>query len=311
MFRVQGSVFRVRCSVSFIVTTQQDLRSFRPCHSALVGIDSDGCVFDTMEVKQRKHIHPLIIEHWNLQGIASQVRAAAEFFNLHSRWRGQNRFVELLNVFKALPGMPGVRESGVVLPSCGSLETYLRSGWPLGQPSLAEEVRRTGDPELRRTLDWSLAVNREIDERMEAIPPFRWAVRGLDRIARHADIVVVSQTPEEALRKEWALHGLAALPRVMAGQEVGTKSAHLEMAARDRYSPGKILMIGDAPGDLKAARDNGALFYPIRPGREEESWRRLHDEFFARFLDGTYAGDHERRLIAAFESLLPEKAPWE
>lgn len=33
-------------------------------------------------------------------------------------------------------------------------------------------------------------------------------------------------------------------------------------------------MIGDAPGDLKAARGNGALFFPVNPGDEEESWKR-------------------------------------
>ena len=30
-------------------------------------------------------------------------------------------------------------------------------------------------------------------------------------------------------------------------------------------------MIGDAPGDMKAAHASGALFFPIVPGDEEES----------------------------------------
>ena len=47
----------------------------------------------------------------------------------------------------------------------------------------------------------------------------------------------------------------------------------------------RILMIGDAPGDLKAARANGALFYPINPGAEDLSWKRFHDEAFDRFVD--------------------------
>ena len=37
-------------------------------------------------------------------------------------------------------------------------------------------------------------------------------------------------------------------------------------------------MIGDAPGDMKAARANGALFFPINPGHEDESWERFYDE---------------------------------
>ena len=37
-------------------------------------------------------------------------------------------------------------------------------------------------------------------------------------------------------------------------------------------------MVGDAPGDLKAAKANKALFYPINPGSEDASWKRFHDE---------------------------------
>ena len=31
---------------------------------------------------------------------------------------------------------------------------------------------------------------------------------------------------------------------------------------------------------------------------------------WARFLDGTYAGEYEASLIAEFEKLLPETPPW-
>jgi len=31
---------------------QQPLKEFKPQHEFFVGIDSDGCAFDTMEVKQ-------------------------------------------------------------------------------------------------------------------------------------------------------------------------------------------------------------------------------------------------------------------
>jgi superfamily I DNA/RNA helicase len=46
-------------------------------------------------------------------------------------------------------------------------------------------------------------------------------------------------------------------------------------------------MIGDAPGDFKAAKSNHALFYPIVPGREEESWQRFYEEALERFFAGT------------------------
>ena len=69
-------------------------------------------------------------------------------------------------------------------------------------------------------------------------------------------------------------------------------------------------MIGDAPGDRKAAEAVGALFYPIDPGFEEESWRRLHDEALPRFFGGTYAGPYQSGRVARFEALLPGTPPW-
>jgi hypothetical protein len=69
-------------------------------------------------------------------------------------------------------------------------------------------------------------------------------------------------------------------------------------------------MVGDAPGDMEAARANGALFFPINPGKEELSWERFYREGFQRFVEGSYAGDYEAALIAEFETLLPETPPW-
>jgi hypothetical protein len=69
-------------------------------------------------------------------------------------------------------------------------------------------------------------------------------------------------------------------------------------------------MIGDAPGDMKAARSNNALFYPINPGDEEASWKRFYGEAMPRFLAGTYAGRYESDLIAEFDRCLPDTPPW-
>jgi phosphoglycolate phosphatase-like HAD superfamily hydrolase len=98
---------------------------------------------------------------------------------------------------------------------------------------------------------------------------------------------------------------------VIAAQEMGTKAQHLEYATKGRYDKGHVLMVGDALGDLRAARENGALFYPIVPGKEIQSWKRFHDEAFDRFIKGSFAGNYEKKLIAEFEASLPEKPPWE
>jgi len=43
-------------------------------HDFLVGIDSDGCAFDTMEVKHKECFIPNIIHHYNLAGVSKYAR---------------------------------------------------------------------------------------------------------------------------------------------------------------------------------------------------------------------------------------------
>ena len=91
---------------------------------------------------------------------------------------------------------------------------------------------------------------------------------------------------------------------------MGKKEEHLSIAAKDKYDPNKILMIGDAPGDMKAARANNALFYPIIPGKEDLSWKKFYDEALEIFFSGKYAGEYEEKLVNEFLSYLPETPPW-
>ena len=288
--------------------SKDDLINFKPKHSYLVAVDSDGCVFDSMEVKQKIFFHPRIIETWGLASIEPQLRAAAEFVNLYSKWRGQNRFVALLQMFDLLAEHPDVDAS--ILPDTTALRTYCESGLPLGNATLISEVERTGDPELKKVMEWSLAVNRDIEEGMEKIPPFKGVFGTLGKVNASADCIIVSQTPEEALVKEWNDNGMTKYVSVIAGQELGTKTEHLQMVMDDRYAPQNVLMVGDAFGDQKAAEAVGACFYPINPGHEEQSWSRLLDEALDRFLVGTFAGEYQQKRIAEFHELLPENPPW-
>ena len=123
-------------------------------------------------------------------------------------------------------------------------------------------------------------------------------------------MIVVSATPTEALNKEWNEHDIAQYVRVIGGQEVGSKGTMLKLASESRYTPDHILMIGDAPGDFKAARSVDALFYPILPGDEEKAWQRFYEEALERFLAGTYAGEYEAALIEEFNTYLPNVPPW-
>jgi len=91
---------------------------------------------------------------------------------------------------------------------------------------------------------------------------------------------------------------------------MGKKAEMLKIAAEGQYLSDHILMIGDAPGDRKAAEAVNALFYPINPGDEEKSWKRFYEEAMGQFFAGTYAGEYEASLIAEFEQYLPDTPPW-
>lgn len=283
---------------------------FHPRHACLVGVDSDGCVFDTMEVKQLRHFLPRIIDHWELDAIAPQVAAVVEHINLRSRWRGSNRFAGLRMTFDILRDWPETREAGIPLPPCRDLAAWVDSGEPLSNATLAP--RAANSPELKKVLEWSLDVNRSIAETMDPVPPFSSAREALERLRARADMLVVSLTPREALEHEWEFHGLRDKVDAIAGQEAGTKTEQLRVAMDPGgYPPDQVLVIGDAPGDLRAAREVGACFYPILSGQEERCWRRLVEEDIGRFFSGTYRGASEDARVAEFETLLNAPAPWE
>ncbi len=291
--------------------TKDDLINLKPEHSSFVGIDSDGCVFDTMEIKQKKCFHNIIISHWHMEAIEPYLREAAEFVNLYSKWRGQNRFLALIKTFDLLRERKEVIESGIKVPELNSLRAFIDSGAPLGNPTLEEKVNTTGDEELASILKWSKDVNAYIAKTVKNIPPFKWAQKSLEKINGQSDAICVSQTPTEALVREWDEHDISKYVSIIAGQELGTKTEHIAMAAKGKFKPELIIMIGDAPGDKRAAKENHALFYPINPAHEETSWERFHEEAYDRFLAGNYSSDYENELIKEFEALLPETPPWQ
>lgn len=289
---------------------QAPLRNFRRTKDFFVGIDSDGCVFDTMEVKHKECFIPNIVKFFELAAVAKYAREVAEFLNLYSRWRGINRFPGLVLMFDLLAERPEVARRGFRPPGVPGLRSWLRRESKLGNPTLRAEVERTDDPDLVVTLEWSEAVNAAIAEVVHDVPPFPFVRESLMDLDGRADVLVCSATPCEAVVREWREHGLAPHAALIAGQELGSKREQLALAAVGRYDLEKILMVGDAPGDLEAAEANGVLFYPIDPGFEDESWARFHDEALPRFFAGTYTAHYMAERVDRFRSLLPSDPPW-
>lgn len=288
------------------------LASFKSSREFFVGIDSDGCVFDSMEIKHKECFIPNLIKHWRLQRISKYARQAAEFVNLYSKWRGANRWPALVKVFDLLAEWPEPLARNPQVPRVPRMRRWLEEESVHSNATLQELIDQEPDnAELRQWMTWSLAVNASIAALVEDVPPFPSVRPTLEKLREKADLIVVSSTPCEALSREWAEHGIDACVQLICGQEMGQKKDHLRYTAGDKYDREKVLMIGDAPGDRQAAEANGVLFYPVLPGCEEESWQRLRDEAADRFFAGAYAGAYADKLIREFEDSLPETPPWQ
>ena len=276
----------------------------------LVCIDSDGCVFDTMEIKHKECFCPPYIDHFNLQAVSKYARDAWDFANLYSATRGIHRLKALLLALEVLKDRKEVQERDFIPTQLPQLRAYVESGLPLSNAGLEEYLKEHPDKEeIRTTLAWSLEVNERVGKMVHGVPPFPHVRECLSVLKEKADIVIVSATQELALQREWAEHGLLELVTAVKGQESGTK-AEIIASLKDDYAPDRVLMIGDAPGDRDAAKANGALFYPICPDREAASWAEF-PEVMEAFLEGRYRGACEDEIIARFEKLLPAEPAWE
>lgn len=275
----------------------------------LVCIDSDGCAFDTMEIKHKECFCPAYIEYFGLQAVSKYARDAWDFANLYSRYRGIHRLLALLKALDVLAERREVKERNFTPPALTELRSYIRQGRPLSNAGLQAYLAEHPDAQdIRTTLNWSVEVNERVGRMVHGVPPFPHMRESLEKLSRYADIVIVSATQQLALEREWSEHQLLPMICAVKGQESGNKR-EIIASLRGDYAPDHVLMIGDAPGDLEAARANGALFYPICPDQEAESWAAF-DACMEAFLHGGYAGAMEAEQIAHFETLLPDEPAW-
>ena len=274
-----------------------ELVGFEKHKDFLVCVDSDGCAMDTMDVKHEKAFCPQLIRVFGLEQYADFITPYWMEVNLFSATRGVNRFKGMLMTFEAL------KEKGEEIPHLAEIAQWVNNARELSNPNLENEIA-AGNTALKPVLEWSLAVNKTIRELPQDDKPFKGVKEGLAAVHLVADTAVVSSANAGAIQSEWNRHGLAQYMNVMLGQEVGSKAACIHAMAEGRYDKDKVLMVGDALGDLDAAQKNGVLFYPILVGREEESWKRLAEEAIHKLLHGIYRGAYQEQLIKEQRSIL-------
>ncbi|MBE6939395.1 MAG: HAD family hydrolase [Ruminococcaceae bacterium] len=289
------------------------LLSMKPTKEFLVCVDSDGCVFDNMELKHKECFCPATVNVWGLQSVSRYARESAEFVNLYSKTRGANRFPALIRTLELLGQRKEAQERGYVCPDLTPLKKWVAETNSLSAKGIREYAETHGgemDPILATAARWSAEVDENIERIVHGVAPLPGVKEAFAQIAQFADIVIVSATPHEAIVREWGAQGLLEHITVVAGQELGSKKDCIRKAMTGKYDADKVLMVGDAPGDHDAAVANDVLYYPIIPGQEVESWSLLRSEAAEKFHTGAYAGAYMDALLAKFDAVLQEEPNW-
>lgn len=277
--------------------------SFERKHDFLICVDSDGCAMDTMDIKHFRCFGPCMIEVWGLHAHEQELLARWNEINLYTMTRGINRFKGLAIALKEA-------EETYDDVQIDDLETFLR--WTettkeLSNRAIEEVLAQKESKSLRMALEWSERVNVAIKNLPEEENlPFEGAKAGLAAAHAVADVAIVSSANAGAVREEWTRHNLIEHTDIMLAQDAGTKAYCIGQLLQKGYEKAHVLMIGDAPGDQKAAEDNGVLYYPILVKKEKSSWERFLSEGLEKFLLGTYSGKYQEERINEFQKNLSE-----
>ncbi|HHY08197.1 MAG TPA: HAD family hydrolase [Corynebacteriales bacterium] len=272
---------------------------FKRTKDFLVCVDSDGCAMDTMNIKHFEAFGPEFVKIMDVEEQREDVLKRWNKTNLFSKKRGINRFLSFLD------GLEYVHENIRPVEGIEVFREYVHNDGKLSTDGIEKAYTQSKADILKKVIDWSYNVNDVIKK----IPrkkneSFKNVLPALQEIAKKANIVVVSTATKDAVQTEWTKAGLMGYVDAVFTQEFGSKTESIAHAkAVGNYEDDKMIKIGDAPGDLEAARNNHAYFYPIIAMKEEESWIDFRNEYFEKFINGQY-NEVQDQLIDKFLSEL-------
>ena len=148
------------------------LKNLKPEKKFFIGIDSDGCAFDSMEIKHKECFCPAFVKHYDLQAVSKYAREVWEFVNLYSKSRGCNRFLAVTRSLSLLAERDKVKARNVDVPKLPGLLAWEERESKLGNPALVAELERNPDADLKRCYAWSIEVNERIADLVKNVPPF-------------------------------------------------------------------------------------------------------------------------------------------
>ena len=275
------------------------LDNFNKQNDFLICIDSDGCAIDTMDIKHIKCFGPCMVTEWNLEEWKEPILERWNEVNLYTLTRGINRFKGLA------VALIEINEKYITIEGLDEFVRWTEETKELSNESLEVEIEKTNNICLKKALEWSKSVNKSIDLLSDDEKcPFEGVKEAIILAKKVADIAIVSSANEKAVLDEWNKHGLLENVDIVLTQNIGSKSYCINKLIAKGYSRNNVLMVGDALGDLKAAEENEALYYPIMVRKEKESWIRFSKEALERFTSNSYYGEYQEKVIAEFKENL-------
>lgn len=275
------------------------LDNFNKQKDFLICIDSDGCAIDTMDIKHIKCFGPCMVTEWNLEECKEPILERWNEVNLYTLTRGINRFKGLA------VALIEINEKYITIEGLDEFVRWTEETKELSNESLEVEIEKTNNICLKKALEWSKSVNKAIDLLSDDEKcPFEGVKEAIILAKKVADIAIVSSANEKAVLDEWNKHGLLENVDIVLTQNIGSKSYCINKLIAKGYSRNNVLMVGDALGDLKAAEENEALYYPIMVRKEKESWIRFSKEALERFTSNSYYGEYQEKVIAEFKENL-------
>lgn len=275
------------------------LNEYQKTKEFLVCIDSDGCAIDTMDIKHIRCFGPCMVKEWGLEAWQEPILKSWNDVNLYTLTRGINRFKGLETA------LVEVNEKYTKIDGLDAFVKWANEATELSNESLEAELNKEENICIRKALEWSKAVNHAIDElNDDDKKPFEGVKEALVKLIEYADVAIVSSANRKAVEDEWHKSSLLDHVNIVLTQDIGSKSYCIEKMIEKGYNRAKVLMVGDAVGDLKAAQKNNVSFYPIMVKKEAFSWERFKNEVISTFIQGNYAGECEAKYIKEFEDNL-------
>lgn len=268
---------------------------FKKKKDFLLCVDSDGCAMDTMDIKHIKCFGPCMVKVWDLEEWSDAILKRWNDINLYQKTRGINRFKALALI------LTEISHNYKRIEDLDHLIYWADQAKELSNESLEYEAEKRDSVSLKKALTWSRMVNEKINELPDSEKkPFLGVREALKTIHKYADIAIVSSANRQAVLDEWEKEHILEFTDVVMAQDCGSKAHCIDVLMGKGYTKDHILMVGDAPGDLQAARKNNVLFYPILVRREKESWKELEEKGLQEFLSGRYQGNYEKEKEEEF-----------